>query len=113
MHPQPVTDAQMKMNYNHTVADAVQFEYRTEVVAVAHDATARAEAVNLKKYVAFDMAAQQYNTITNGGVEPWTGCARRSSRGTRRLPIPLAQASMSMQPGSVSEPIRGGTPMRP
>ncbi|MDN7922651.1 hypothetical protein QZM99_31710 [Burkholderia gladioli] len=71
----------MKMNYNHTVADAVQFEYRTEVVAVAHDATARAEAVNLKKYVAFDMAAQQYNTITNGGVEPWTGCARRSSRG--------------------------------
>lgn len=90
----------MEMNYNHTVANAAQFDYRAEVVAVAHDATARAEVVDLKKCVAFDMAAKQYNTITNGSVEPWAGCVRRSSRGIPSV-SDTARASDSVVAGLV------------
>ncbi|MDR6499026.1 hypothetical protein J2785_002171 [Burkholderia ambifaria] len=109
VHPQPATDAQVKARYDRIVADAAPFEYRAQVIAVADAEKADAAAADLKKGIPFDAVAKMYNTTLNGGVEQWVGLRTPVTEGqTAGLPVPLAQAITSLQPGTVSAPIRVG-----
>ncbi|KAG8150887.1 peptidylprolyl isomerase [Burkholderia catarinensis] len=109
VRPQPVTDAQVKERYDAIVKNAAQFEYRAEVVAVAGAAAANAAAAELKQGVAFDAVAKKYNTTANGGVAQWTELRTPLAEGnTAELPMPLAQAITSLQPGAVTGPIQLG-----
>lgn len=106
---QRVTDAQVKAHYDYIVANAAQFEYRAEVVAVADPAKANAAAAELKQGAAFDTVAKKYNTTANGGVAEWSELKTPLAEGrTGGLPMPLAQAMTSLKPGAVSGPIRIG-----
>ncbi|PRF23185.1 peptidyl-prolyl cis-trans isomerase [Burkholderia multivorans] len=109
VRPQPVTDADVKARYDHIVANAAQFEYRAEVIAVDSPVQLNAAVDALKKGTAFDVVAKQYNTAVNGGVAPWVELRTPVADGnTGGLPVPLAQAITSLQPGAVAGPIRVG-----
>ncbi|WP_175957488.1 peptidyl-prolyl cis-trans isomerase [Burkholderia sp. BCC0405] len=106
---QRVTDAQVKARYDYIVANAAQFEYRAEVLAVADPAKANAAAAELKQGAAFGTVAKKYNTTANGGVAEWSELKTPLAEGrTGGLPMPLAQAMTSLKPGAVSGPIRIG-----
>lgn len=106
---QRVTDAQVKARYDYIVANAAQFEYRAEVVAVADAAKANAVAAELKQGAAFDAVAKKYNTTANAGVAEWSELKTPLAEGhTAGLPMPLAQAMTSLKPGAVSGPVQIG-----
>ncbi|AOI89454.1 peptidylprolyl isomerase [Burkholderia pseudomultivorans] len=109
VHPQAVTDAEVKARYDHIVANAAQFEYRAEVIAVADPAEMNTVVAALKQGAAFDTLAKQYNTTPNGGVAQWVELRTPVAEGnTGGLPTPIAQAITSLQPGAVAGPIRIG-----
>ncbi|KWF17335.1 peptidylprolyl isomerase [Burkholderia pseudomultivorans] len=109
VHPQAVTDAEVKARYDHIVANAAQFEYRAEVIAVADPAEMNTVVAALKQGAAFDTLAKQYNTTPNGGVAQWVELRTPVAEGnTGGLPTPVAQAITSLQPGAVGGPIRIG-----
>ncbi|MDF0503834.1 peptidyl-prolyl cis-trans isomerase [Burkholderia cenocepacia] len=109
LHPQAVTDAQVKARYDDVVANAAQFEYRADVIAVADPAEVNALVAELKQGAAFDAMAKKYNTAPNGGVAQWVELRTPVAEGkTGGLPLPLAQAITSLQPGAVAGPIRVG-----
>ncbi|MCW3528620.1 peptidyl-prolyl cis-trans isomerase, partial [Burkholderia cenocepacia] len=49
LRPQAVTDAQVKARYDDVVANAAQFEYRADVIAVADPAEVNALVAELKQ----------------------------------------------------------------
>jgi peptidyl-prolyl cis-trans isomerase C len=107
--PQPVTDAQVKTRYDQIIANAGQFEYRAQVVAVADAATAAAAMAELKKGVPFEAMAKQYNTAPNAGVAQWAELRTPIVEGkTGGMDVPLAQAITSMKPGTVTGPFAVG-----
>lgn len=109
LHPQAVTDAQVRARYDDVVANAGQFEYRADVIAVADPAEVNALVAELKQGAAFDAVAKKYNTTPNGGVAQWVELRTPVAEGkTGGLPVPLAQAITSLQPGAVAGPIRIG-----
>lgn len=109
VHPQAVTDAEVKARYDHIVANAAQFEYRAEVIAVADPAQMNTVIAALKQGTAFDTLAKQYNTTPNGGVAQWVELRTPVAEGnTGGLPTPIAEAITSLQPGAVAGPIRIG-----
>lgn len=102
----PVTDAQVKARYDAIVATAGQFEYRAQVVAVADAADINAAVNELNKGASFDTVAAKYNTTPNGGVAPWLSLKTPVAQGqTAGLPLPLAQAMTTLQPGAIAGPI--------
>ncbi|WP_321859756.1 peptidyl-prolyl cis-trans isomerase [Burkholderia cenocepacia] len=107
--PQPVTDAQVKARYDAIVANAAQFEYRADVIAVQDVATMNAVIAELNKGTAFDTVAKQYNTAANGGVAQWVELRTPVAEGhTGGLPTALAQAITSLKPGAVAAPFQLG-----
>lgn len=109
LHPQPVTDAQVKARYDAIVATAGQFEYRAEVIAVRNAAMANAALAKLKQGVAFDAVAKEFNTAANGGVAQWVSLKTPLAEGqTGDLPMPVAQAIASAQVGATTAPIQIG-----
>lgn len=94
VHPQAVTDAEVKARYDHIVANAAQFEYRAEVIAVADPAQMNTVIAALKQGAAFDTLAKQYNTTPNGGVAQWVELRTPVAEGsTGGLPTPIAEAT--------------------
>lgn len=109
LHPQAVTDAQVKARYDQIVANAAQFEYRTAVIAVADPAQLNTAVAELKQGAAFDAVAKKYNTTPNGGVAQWVELRTPVAEGnTGGLPTPIARAIASLQPGAVAGPIQIG-----
>lgn len=109
LRPQPVTDAQVKARYDAIVANAGQFEYRAEVIAVNDAAKANAALAKLKQGVAFDAVAQEFNTTANGGVAQWVSLKTPLVDGrTGGLPLPVAQAIAATQVGATTGPIQIG-----
>ncbi|RQR29933.1 MULTISPECIES: peptidyl-prolyl cis-trans isomerase [unclassified Burkholderia] len=107
--PQPVTDAQVKARYDQIVASAAPFQYRAEVIAVGTPAEANEVAAELKKGIGFDALGKKYNTAPNGGIAEWVDLHTPVAEGnTDGVPVALAQAITSLQPGAVSDPIRIG-----
>ena len=109
LRPQPVTDAQVKARFDAIVANAGQFEYRAEVIAVKGAEKANAVLAKLKQGVAFDAVAQEFNTTANGGVAQWVSLKTPLVEGqTAGVPLPVAQAIAAAQVGATTGPVRIG-----
>ncbi|WP_407971748.1 peptidylprolyl isomerase [Burkholderia pyrrocinia] len=109
LRPQPVTDAQVKARYDAIVANAGQFEYRAEVIAVNDATKANAALAKLKQGVAFDAVAKEFNTTANGGVAQWVSLKTPLAEGrTGGLPMPVAQAIAMAPVGATTGPIQIG-----
>ncbi len=107
--PQPVTDAQVKAHYDQIVGTAAPFQYRAEVIAVRSPAEANEIVAELKKGTAFDALARKFNTTPNGGIAEWADLHTPVAEGnTAGVPVPVAQAMTTLQPGAISAPVRVG-----
>nr|WP_262419891.1 peptidyl-prolyl cis-trans isomerase [Paraburkholderia sp. 31.1] len=106
IHPEPVTDAQVKARYDAIVASLGKEEYKPRLIAVADDATAKTVLAALKSGTAFDALARQYSVAPSkaaGGELPWVSFKTPLTEGnTQGLPLPVAQAITQLPAGGVT-----------
>lgn len=106
IHPEPVTDAQVKARYDVIVASLGKEEYKPRVIAVADDATAGKVLAQLKAGIAFDALARQYSVAPSkaaGGEMAWMSFKLPVEEGkTQGLPLPVAQAITQLPVGGVT-----------
>jgi peptidyl-prolyl cis-trans isomerase C len=106
IHPEPVTDAQVKARYDEIVASLGKEEFKPRVIAVADDATANTVIAKLKAGSAFDAMARQYSMAPSksaGGELAWVSFQTPVAEGkTQGLPRPVAQALTQLPVGAVT-----------
>ncbi|WP_027798866.1 peptidylprolyl isomerase [Paraburkholderia dilworthii] len=106
VHPEPVTDAQVKAQYDQIVASLGKDEYKPRIISVADDATAALVLGKLKSGVAFDQLAREYSIAPSksvGGELPWVSFRTPVADGhTQGVPLPIAQALTQLPPGGVT-----------
>lgn len=113
IHPEPVTDAQVKARYDQIVASLGKEEYKPRVITVTDDATATMVLQKLKAGASFEALARQYSVApgkASGGELPWVSFKTPLSEGnTQGLPLAVAQAITQLPAGGVSpQPIVTG-----
>jgi parvulin-like peptidyl-prolyl isomerase len=113
IHPDPVTDAQVKARYDEIVASLGKDEYKPRIIAVSDATTAATVVSELKAGKSFDVLAQQYSVApskTTGGQLPWVSFKVPLTEGkTNGLPLGVAQAITQLPVGGVTpEPITAG-----
>jgi len=106
VHPEPVTDAQIKARYNEIVASLGQDDYKSRVIVVPDDASAHALLVQLKGGAAFDVLARQNSidpTKVVGGEIGWVSFRSPATQDhTQGLPLAVAQALTQLPVGGVT-----------
>lgn len=106
IHPEPVTDAQVKARYDQIVASLGKEEYKPRVIAVTDDATATAVLQKLRSGASFDALARQYSVApskASGGELPWVSFKTPLSEGnTQGLPLGVAQTITQLPAGGVT-----------
>ncbi len=106
IHPEPVTDAQVKARYDEIVASLGKEEYKPRIISVADNATANTVLAQLKAGSAFDALARQYSVASNkaaGGEMAWISVKTPVEEGkTQGLPLPVAQAVTQLPVGAVT-----------
>lgn len=106
IHPESVTDAQVKARYDQVVASLGKEEYKPRIIAVADDATASTVLGALKSGTAFDVLARQYSVAPSksaGGELPWVSFKTPVTEGnTQGLPLNVAQAITTLPVGAVT-----------
>ena len=106
IHPEPVTDAQVKARYDSIVASLGKEEYKPRVITVADDATAKTVLASLKSGASFDALARQYSLAPSkaaGGEMPWVSLKTPLTEGnTQGLPLVVAQAITRLPAGGVT-----------
>nr|WP_244220066.1 peptidyl-prolyl cis-trans isomerase [Paraburkholderia terricola] len=106
IHPEPVTDAQVKTRYDEIVASLGREEYKPRVIAVPDEATATTVLAKLKSGTSFDALARQYSVApskTAGGELPWVSFRTPLAEGqTQGLPLAVAQAITQLPAGGVT-----------
>jgi peptidyl-prolyl cis-trans isomerase C len=106
IHPEPVTDAQVKARYDEIVSSIGKDEYKPRVIAVADAATAKTVLAQLKAGSAFDALARQYSVAPSkaaGGEMAWISFKTPLEEGkTQGLPLPVAQAITQLPVGAVT-----------
>lgn len=106
IHPEPVTDAQVKAQYDQIVASLGKDEYKPRIISVADDATAALVLGKLKSGVAFDQLAREYSIAPSksvGGELAWVSFRMPVADGhTQGMPLPIAQALVQLPPGGVT-----------
>ena len=106
VRPQPITDAQVKAGYDATVASRGLLEYKPRVIAVTDAAKAQRVLTALKSGQDFAVLARKYSvapTNANGGELPWVSFPVPATEGnTQGLPLPLAQAIVTLPAGGVT-----------
>lgn len=110
LHPEVVTDAQVKARYDEIVASLGKDEYKPRLIVVPDAMTAAAVLSELKAGKAFDVLARQYSVASskaNGGEMPWVSFNTPATEGkTNGLPLPVAQALAKLPVGGVTpEPV--------
>ncbi|PMS17295.1 peptidyl-prolyl cis-trans isomerase [Paraburkholderia rhynchosiae] len=106
IHPEPVTDAQVKARYDEIVASLGKDEYKPGIITVADDATASKVIAQLKSGTAFGTLARQYSSAPTGpagGELPWVSFRTPAAEGkTAGLPLAVAQALTRLPVGAVT-----------
>ncbi|MGF6605032.1 peptidyl-prolyl cis-trans isomerase C [Paraburkholderia sp. GAS448] len=106
IHPESVTDAQVRARYEAIVASLGKEEYKPRVISVTDDATASTVLAKLKSGSAFDALARQYSVAPSkaaGGELPWISFKAPLTEGnTQGLPLPVAQAITQLPAGGVT-----------
>jgi peptidyl-prolyl cis-trans isomerase C len=105
MEKNPVTDADVRAEYNKQVASlgpqGMIVEYKISDIAVATEADAQAAMSRIKKGEAFDKVARSASLAPNkaqGGAAGWVQPGQ--------LPQPLSVAIVNLSKGQVSAPIQ-------
>jgi parvulin-like peptidyl-prolyl isomerase len=106
VHPEPVTDAQVKARYDEITASLGKEEYKLSLI-VAPDATIAAKVLTaLKAGEPFDQLAQQYSISygkPNGSTLPWISFKIPIIEGqTQGLPLPVAEAITQLPIGGIT-----------
>lgn len=106
IHPEPVTDAQVKARYDDIVASLGKEEYKPRLIAVADDASANTVLAKLKSGSTFDALARQYSVAPSkaaGGEMAWVSFRTPVTEGrTQGMPLEVAQAITQLPAGSVT-----------
>jgi peptidyl-prolyl cis-trans isomerase C len=106
IHPEPVTDAQVKARYDDIVGSLGKEEYKPRIISVVDEATANTVLAQLKAGSAFDALARQYSVAPSkaaGGEMAWISFKLPFEEGkTQGLPLPVAQAVAQLPAGAVT-----------
>jgi peptidyl-prolyl cis-trans isomerase C len=106
IHPEPVTDAQVKARYDQIVASLGKEEYKPRLIVVSDDATAATVISKLKQGSGFDALAHQYSVAPSkaaGGEMAWMSFKTPVTEGqTQGLPLAVAQAITQLPAGAVT-----------
>ena len=104
--PVPVTDADVKAQYDRIVSTLGDNEYKPSVIAVKDAATAQTILDQLKKGADFAQLAKQYSqgpSAAQGGALNWISFKTPIQPGnTQNWPQPLAEALVKLPQGAVS-----------
>lgn len=104
IHPQTVTDAQVKARYDEIVAALGREEYKPRIIVIAEAETAATVLGQLKSGQSFDAVARQYSkamSASSGGELPWVSFPTPAQEGrTQGLPLALAEAITRLSPGA-------------
>jgi parvulin-like peptidyl-prolyl isomerase len=109
--PVPVTEEQVKAQFDGIVASLGEKEYKARVIQVADEAAAKIALAQLKKSGAdFAQLAQQVSQAPNktrGGALEWVSFRLPLQEGrTQNVPLPLAQAIVKLPEGGITtEPV--------
>ncbi|MFP3277532.1 MAG: peptidyl-prolyl cis-trans isomerase, partial [Paraburkholderia sp.] len=111
--PAPVTDADVKAQYDKIIATLGDNEYKPSVIAVKDAATAQTVLGQLKKSVDFAQLAKQYSQgpgAAQGGALNWISFRTPIQAGnTQNWPQLLAEALVKLPQGAVSsQPVQVG-----
>jgi peptidyl-prolyl cis-trans isomerase C len=111
--PAPVTDADVKAQYDKIISTLGDNEYKPSVIAVKDADTAQKILDQLKKGADFAQLARQYSQgpgAAQGGAQNWISFKTPIQPGnTQNWPQPLAEALVKLPQGSVSsEPVQVG-----
>jgi peptidyl-prolyl cis-trans isomerase C len=104
--PAPVTEDQVKSQYDSIVASLGEKEYKPRVIQVSDDETARTVLARIKGGADFAELAQLFSQAPNkvrGGALDWVSFKLPTQEGkTQNLPLPLAQAIAQLPEGGVT-----------
>jgi peptidyl-prolyl cis-trans isomerase C len=109
--PNPVTEAQVKEQYEKILSSLGAQEYKARIIQVADEASAKSLLAQLKSGKAFAELAQQHSKAPSakaGGALDWVSFKTPLKEGaTQNFPMPLAQSLSVLKPGMVhAEPIQ-------
>jgi parvulin-like peptidyl-prolyl isomerase len=109
IQPKPVSEDEVRAQYEKTKAKLGPKEYKLRVIEVATEVKANEMRARLKKGEAFSDLAQQESlspSAQRGGELEWMSFKTPAQEGeTGRLPLAIAQAAEKLTKGKVSEPI--------
>jgi peptidyl-prolyl cis-trans isomerase C len=108
--PNPVTEEQVKAQYEKIVAALGPQEYKTRIIQVADEATVKLITAELKGGKPFEELAKQHSKLPSakqGGAIDWVSFKIPLKEGeTQGYPLPLAQVVTQLKLGMVNaEPI--------
>ncbi|WP_233874112.1 foldase protein PrsA [Paraburkholderia adhaesiva] len=113
IHAEAVTDDQVKARYDAIVAGLGKEEFKSRIIAVADEATAKSVLGKAKSGAGFDALAKQYSVApskANGGEMPWVSYPVPVTEGrTQGLPLVLAQTIAKLPVGGMTpQPVQVG-----
>lgn len=113
VHPEAVTDDQVKARYDTIVASLGKDEFKSRIIATADETTAKTVLGKAKSGSAFDALAKQYSMApskANGGEMPWVSYPVPVTEGkTQGLPLVLAQTIAKLPVGGMTrQPVQVG-----
>ncbi len=106
VHPESVSEAQVKARYDEVVGTLGKDEYKLRIISVADDAAAETVLAKIKAGVAFDALVRQYSIASSkeeGGEMPWVSFKTPITEGkTQGVPLPVAEAVIRLPAGGVT-----------
>lgn len=106
VHPEPVSEAQVKARYDEVVGTLGHEEYKLRIISVADDAAAETVLAKIKAGIAFDALVRQYSIASSkeeGGEMPWVSFKTPITEGkTQGVPLPVAEAAIRLPAGGVT-----------
>ncbi len=106
IHPEPITDAQVKARYQEIVGLMGDEEYKMRILSVADDTTAAKVLERLGAGAAFDALVREYSIASSkegSGEMPWVSFKTPATEGkTQGVPLAVAQAVTHLSPGGVT-----------
>lgn len=113
VHPDAVTDAQVRSRYDALVASLGKDEFKARIITVGDEATARKVLAQVKAGEPFDALAKAYSvaaTGAQGGEMPWMSFPVPAAEGkTQGLPLPIARTIAQLPAGGITpQPVQIG-----
>jgi predicted transcriptional regulator len=107
-----ISDAALRARYDAAFADWGPLDYQPRIISLSTPDQVKTVQQLLSQGKAFDQLAIQYSVAPNaaqGGQWPWTNLPALPQEGhTHGMPLAVAQALVTMQPGQVRGPIAVG-----